>query len=64
MGDVYIEVGSGDWSYRYVPWVRRSVLATDDAGRDYVYAVSDAGIRVANLADLAHPVATVVFPRH
>jgi hypothetical protein len=63
MSDVYIEVGNGEWSYRYVPWVRRSVLATDDAGRDYVYAVSDSGIRVANLADLAHALATAVLPR-
>jgi hypothetical protein len=63
MRDVYIEAGSGNWTYRYVPWVRRSVLATDDLGRDYVYAVSDAGIRVAPVADLSHPLATVVFPR-
>ena len=64
MSDVYIQAGSGDWTYRYVPWVRRSVLATDNAATDYVYAVSDAGIRVANLADLAHPLATVLFPQH
>jgi Beta propeller domain len=62
MRDVYIEYGSGNWTYRYVPWVRRSVLATDVAGADYVYAVSDAGIRVANLADLTNPLATVPFP--
>jgi hypothetical protein len=64
MGDVYIQAGTGDWTYRYVPWVRRSVLATDNAGTDYVYAVSDAGIRVASVADLAHPLATVVFPQN
>ncbi|HWE24604.1 MAG TPA: beta-propeller domain-containing protein, partial [Myxococcales bacterium] len=38
MRDVYIQAGSGDWTYFYVPWVRRSVLATDQAGADYVYA--------------------------
>ena len=63
MSDVYIEYGSGNWTYRYLPWIRRSVLATDTAGNDYVYAVSDAGIRAANLADLANPLATVLFPR-
>ena len=63
MRDVYIQAGSGDWTYRYVPWVRRSVLATDTAGNDYVYAVSDAGIRVAALADITNPLATVLFPR-
>jgi uncharacterized secreted protein with C-terminal beta-propeller domain len=63
MRDVYIEYGSGEWTYRYVPWVRRSVLATDTAGSDYVYAISDAGIRVAPLAGLANPLATVLLPR-
>ena len=62
MGDVYIQAGAGHWSYRYQPWVRRSVLATDDAGHDYVYAISDAGLRVADLADLNHPLATALFP--
>ena len=42
---------------------RDRTTATDDAGRDYVYAISDAGIRVAILADLAHPLATVLFPK-
>ena len=37
-------------------------MATDDAGADWVYAVSDAGLRVAALSDLAHPVATALFP--
>ena len=30
---------------------------------DYVYAISDAGIRVATLPTLQTPVATVLFPR-
>jgi hypothetical protein len=30
---------------------------------DFVYAISDAGIRVANVADLAKPVATARFDR-
>jgi Beta propeller domain len=53
--------GSGQWTYWYEPWVRRSVMATDDQGWDWVYAVSDAGIRVARLSDLGHPVATALF---
>jgi hypothetical protein len=36
--------------------VRRTVLADD-----FVYAISDAGIRVANVNDLAHPLATATF---
>jgi hypothetical protein len=37
-------------------------MATDEAGVDFVYAVSDAGLRVATLTDLTHPVATALFP--
>ena len=62
MKDVYIQGGSPDWSYYYTPWIRRSVLASD-SGVDYVYGVSDAGIRSANLAAPAVPLSTVAFPR-
>ena len=61
MNDVYVQVGYGQWTWWYRPYVVRSVLATDQAGRDYVYAVSDAGLRVAPLDDLAHPLATALF---
>ncbi len=62
MKDVYVQGGSPDWSYYYTPWIRRSVLASD-SGVDYVYGVSDAGIRSANLAAPAVPLSTVAFPR-
>jgi hypothetical protein len=61
MADIY-RFDNGYWSPWYQPWVRRSVMATDDLGWDWVYAVSDAGIRVASLSDLKHPVATALFP--
>ena len=63
LGDVYIEQGSGDWSWWYRPWVRRSVLATDQAGHTLAYAVSDAGVRAAALDRLDAPIATALFPR-
>jgi hypothetical protein len=31
---------------------------------DFVYAISDAGIRVANIANLNSPIATVTFDRY
>src|SRR5207248_2846550 len=31
MDDIYIKQGNGQWTYWYEPWVRRSVLATDQA---------------------------------
>jgi uncharacterized secreted protein with C-terminal beta-propeller domain len=61
MRDVYLQGGNGQWSWQYEPWARRSILATDAGGTDYLYAVSDAGIRVGNIADLSHPLATTVF---
>ena len=63
MGDVYIQQGTGNWSWWYRPWVRRSVLATDQAGRTFAYAVSDAGVRAAALDRLDVPIATALFPR-
>ena len=63
LGDVYVQQGSGDWTWWYRPWVRRSVLATDQAGSTFVYAVSDAGVRTAPLLHLDAPLATALFPR-
>jgi hypothetical protein len=62
MKDVYISAGSPDFRYYYTPAVRRSVMATD-AGQDYVYAISDAGIRVATGATLSTTLGTVIYPR-
>jgi hypothetical protein len=63
MSDVYIQEGDGNWTWWYRPWVRRSVMATDTAANTFVYAVSDAGLRVAPLAHLDVPLATALFPR-
>ncbi len=60
--DIYVQGGTAQWTYWYTPWIRRSVMASD-AGSDYVYSVSDAGIRSANLAAPGTPLSTVVFPR-
>lgn len=56
MRDLYQSAGTRDWLYYWQPSVRRSVMADD-----FVYAISDAGIRVANVADLATPLATAPF---
>ncbi len=56
MKDVYQSFGSSSWSYYWSPTIRRSVMADD-----FVYAISDAGIRVANNANLSTPLATVKF---
>jgi hypothetical protein len=63
LGDVYVQQGNGDWTWWYQPWVRRSVMATDQAGNTFVYAVSDAGLRTAALARLDTPLATALFSR-
>ena len=62
MKDVYMSAGTPEFYYWYSPWVRRSVMASD-AGQDYVYAVSDAGVRSANLASPSTALSTVIFPR-
>lgn len=62
MNDVYVRQGNANWTWWYRPWVRRSVMATSDAGESFVYAVSDAGIRAAALDKLPSPLATVLFP--
>ncbi len=59
MSDLYRVANYWGWSYYWQPAVRRSVMADD-----FVYAISDAGIRVANIAALGVPVATVQFDRY
>lgn len=56
MKDVYQTVNYYQWSWTYSPAVRRSVMADD-----YVYAITDAGARVARLGNLAQPLATTRF---
>jgi hypothetical protein len=56
MRDLYQSAGVSGWLYYWQPSVRRSVMADD-----FVYAISDAGIRVANVADLSSPLATAPF---
>jgi hypothetical protein len=56
LADLYQAQQSYDWTYYWSPTVRRSVMADD-----FVYAVSDAGVRVANVSDLSTPIATAPF---
>ncbi len=61
MKDVFVKNNLMTFAPGYAPYIRRSVMATDGPN-DFVYAVSDAGIRVGNLANLMTPVATATFP--
>jgi hypothetical protein len=56
MGDVYQTISGPGWSYSWSPWVRRGILADE-----FVYAVSDAGVRSARVADLPAWLQTVRF---
>ena len=56
MDDLYRTEGDSQWQWWWSPWVRRSVMADG-----YVYAISDAGIRVAQVDALVTPLATVLF---
>jgi uncharacterized secreted protein with C-terminal beta-propeller domain len=56
MADVYQTVSGPGWSFSWSPYVRRGILADD-----FVYAVSDAGIRSAMVADLPSWLRTVTF---
>ncbi|MCC6807696.1 MAG: beta-propeller domain-containing protein [Deltaproteobacteria bacterium] len=56
LGDLYQARQTNSWTYYWMPNVRRSVMADD-----FVYAISDAGVRVANIADLSTPIATAEF---
>ncbi|HVE85151.1 MAG TPA: beta-propeller domain-containing protein [Myxococcales bacterium] len=58
MRDVYMSSTYNDWTWFWRPWVSRSVMADD-----YVFAISDAGIRVAGAASLSTPIATTLFDR-
>ena len=58
MNDMYEYMNDYGWTYYWAPMVRRSVMADD-----FVYAISDAGIRVANIADLSVPLADVRFSK-
>jgi len=59
LNDLYRVHNYWGWSYYWQPSVRRSVMADD-----FVYAISDAGIRVANIAALGTAIATVQFDRY
>lgn len=59
MSDMYQAHQYSNWTYYWTPRVRRSVMADD-----FVYAISDSGIRVANIADLSAPLATARFNRY
>jgi hypothetical protein len=56
MTDVYQSFNYRSWTYYYTPSVRRSVMADD-----YVYAITDAGVRVAHVNNLQAPLATTYF---
>ncbi|MSP59852.1 MAG: hypothetical protein EXR72_05845 [Myxococcales bacterium] len=61
--DIYQHENDYSWQWYWSPWVRRSVMASDDQGNDFVYAISDGGIRVANAKNMAQPLATVRFQK-
>jgi hypothetical protein len=56
MADMFQVHNRRNWSYYWMPNVRRSVMADD-----YVYAISDAGVRVSHVSNLQAPVATTYF---
>lgn len=58
MSDLYQASSSSQWTYYWVPSVRRSVMADD-----FVYSISDSGLRVANVNALGVPLATAPFDR-
>jgi hypothetical protein len=63
MTDLYLKFGSDQWTSWYRPWVSRGVMATAQGGDDFVYAISDAGLRAAAVRDPGTPLATALFPR-
>ena len=63
MKDLYVTDGDARWAWSWSPAIRRSVMAADADGNAFVYAISDAGIRVAPLGTLEAPLATAKFPR-
>jgi uncharacterized secreted protein with C-terminal beta-propeller domain len=61
MADVYQTWSGEGWSYAWSPWIRRGILA-DSADGQFVYAISDAGVRSAKVASLPAWLQTVKFP--
>ncbi|HEY1416553.1 MAG TPA: beta-propeller domain-containing protein, partial [Myxococcaceae bacterium] len=59
MADVYQSVTG--FNYTWSPWIRRGILADSAAGQ-FVYAISDAGVRSAKVASLPAWLQTVKFP--
>lgn len=57
--DMYQVENYYGWTYYWTPNVRRSVMADD-----FVYAISDSGIRVSNIANLSAPIQTARFNRY
>jgi hypothetical protein len=58
MSDLYMSDSWNGWTYYWMPSVRRSVMADD-----FVYSISDAGIRSAHVGNLSAPLGTVRFDR-
>ncbi|WP_224362677.1 beta-propeller domain-containing protein [Hyalangium versicolor] len=56
MSDLYQAQHYQNWTWYWTPSVRRSVMADD-----YVYAITDAGVRVAHVSNLQAPLATANF---
>jgi len=61
MADVFLTYSYENWSWSWSPFVRRGILAADASGQ-YVYAISDAGVRSAKVANLPAWLQTVKFP--
>jgi hypothetical protein len=59
MADVYQSVQG--FNYTWSPYVRRGILADSPLGQ-FVYAISDAGVRSAKVASLPAWLKTVTFP--
>jgi hypothetical protein len=57
MADVYLTYIGVNWSWSWSPYIRRAILADE-----FVYAISDAGVRSARVADLPAYLKTVQFP--
>jgi uncharacterized secreted protein with C-terminal beta-propeller domain len=61
MKDVFLTYSYENWSWSWSPSVRRGILADSPQGQ-FVYAISDAGVRSAKVADLPAWLKTVTFP--
>src|SRR5262249_4658764 len=61
MADVSQPSAGEGWSYPWSPWIRRGILA-DSADGQFVYAISDSGVRSAKVASLPAWLQTVKFP--